>query len=170
LASIVEFCLQEGTAILPNIEIRQRECRGPECRVVFYICRSCDRGQCYCSEYCRRRSRLAQRSKANRKYQASRAARFDHADRQRAYIELQKQQFEKMTGQGIEEAGVSVTIDSSLINTGIAVEKAGQQAQQEACHAKPYFSKASRQTSSRLVFCIVCGRSALLPATRLWSP
>jgi hypothetical protein len=167
LASIVEFCLQEGTAILPNIEIRQRECRGPECRVVFYICRSCDRGQCYCSEYCRRCSRLAQRSKANRKYESSRAARLDHADRQRAYIERQKQQSEKMTGQGSEQADASVTIDSPLINTSIVKEEAGQQVQQEACHAKPNFSKSSRQTSLRLVFCIVCGRSALWCATKL---
>jgi hypothetical protein len=113
---------------------------------------------------------LAQRSKANRRCQANRAARLDHADRQREYIERQKRQFEKVTGQGSEEAGASVTIVSPLIDTGIAAEKAGQQAQQETYHAKPYFSKASQQTSSRLVFCIVCGRSALLPATMQRSP
>jgi hypothetical protein len=75
-----------------------------------------------------------------------------------------------VTGQGRKEAGASVTIDSPLINAGIAAEKAGQQAQQETCHAKPYFSKASQQTSYHLVFCIVCGRSALLPATMQRSP
>jgi len=113
---------------------------------------------------------LAQRSKANRKYQASRAARLDHACRQREYIERQKWQFKKVTGQGREEASASVTIDSPLIDTGIVAEKAGQQAQPETCHAKPYFSKASRQTSDCLVFCIICGRSALLPATMQRSP
>jgi hypothetical protein len=97
-------------------------------------------------------------------------ARLDHADRQRAYIERQKQQLKKMTGQGSERADASVTIDSPLINTGIVAEKTGQQGQQEACHAKPYLSNAMQQTSSRLVFCIVCGRSTLLPATRHWSP
>jgi hypothetical protein len=39
---------------------------------VFYLCRSCDRGQCYCGEYCRHQARLGQRRKANSKYQAGR--------------------------------------------------------------------------------------------------
>jgi hypothetical protein len=51
--------------------------------MVFYICRSCDRGQRYYDDVCRQRARLAQRRKANREYQTRQAAKLDHADRQR---------------------------------------------------------------------------------------
>jgi hypothetical protein len=112
---------------------------------------------------------LAQRRKANREYQASRAAKLDHADRQRAYIERQRLKPEKVTGQGSETTGASATIDSALISTGIVAKKPEPQAQ-EALHGKPYPFPARQQASSGLVFCMVCGRSARLPAPMPRSP
>jgi hypothetical protein len=105
---------------------------------------------------------LAQRRKANSKYQASRAARLDHADRQRAYIERWILKPKKMTGQGSDVDEPSATVDSS--------RKPEQQAQQKALHAKSHFPPASQEASSYLVFCIVCGRSAFLPAPMPRSP
>ena len=169
MAPVVEPRLREGTAILPEVEIRRRVCRGPECGMVFYICRSCDHGQCYHDDVCRHRARLAQRRKANRKYQASRAAKLDHADRQRAYIEGQRLKPEKVTGQGSETAGTSVTIDSASISTGIVAKKPESQAP-EALHGKPHPFPACQEASSGLVFCMVCGRSALWPAPMPGSP
>ena len=54
---------------------------------MFYICRSCYRGQVYCGDECRRRMRRQQRWRANRRHQQSREGRLDHRDRQRAYRE-----------------------------------------------------------------------------------
>ena len=64
---------------------RQRVCRFPPCRAVFYLCRHCDRGQRYCSSRCREKSRRRQRREANRRHQRSPEGRLDHRDRQRAY-------------------------------------------------------------------------------------
>jgi hypothetical protein len=112
---------------------------------------------------------LAQRRKANREYQASRAAKLDHADRQRAYIERQRLKPEKVTGQGSATAGASVTIDSALIGTGIVTKKPEPQAK-EALHGKPNPFPARQKASFGLVSCIVCGRSALLPVPISRSP
>ena len=54
---------------------------------MFYICRSCYRGQVYCGDECRRRMRRQQRRAANRRHQQSWEGRLDHHDRQRAYRE-----------------------------------------------------------------------------------
>ena len=163
---VVESRRWEGAGTLPEVEIRQRVCRGPECTIVFYICRSCDRGQRYHNDVCRHQARLAQRRKANREYQASHAAKLDHADRQRAYTERQRLKPKKVTGQGSKTADSSVTIDSALITTGVVTKKPEQQAP----HAEPNPFPVCQKASSGLVSCIVCGRSALLAAPFPRSP
>jgi hypothetical protein len=160
LVPVVESRLWEGTATLPEAGIRQRVCRGPECGIIFYICRSCDRGQCYCSEYCRHQARLAQRRKANREYQASFAAMLDHAAHQQAYRQRQKLKLKKVTGQGSETSTPSVTIDSALIITGFVTKNPEQQARQ-APYAEPKPFWVCQKANSRLVSCIICGRSML---------
>lgn len=55
------------------------------CHALFFICRSCDRGQRYCSVWCRFWAWREQRRQANRRHQRSRDGRADHRDRQRAY-------------------------------------------------------------------------------------
>ena len=49
---------------------------------MFYICRSCYRGQVYCGDECRRRRRRQQRRRANRRYQQDPEIRGDHCQRQ----------------------------------------------------------------------------------------
>ena len=66
---------------------RQLFCRGPGCGAMFYICRSCYRGQVYCGDRCRQKARRQQKRRANRRHQQSREGRLDHRDRQRAYRE-----------------------------------------------------------------------------------
>jgi hypothetical protein len=68
-----------------QVLLRQRQCRDGSCGAVFYLCRSCDRGQRYCSERCREKSRREQRRVANRRHQRSDEGRLDHRDRQREY-------------------------------------------------------------------------------------
>lgn len=162
--SVVESRFREGTAILPKIEIRQRVCRGPGCGIIFYICRPCDRGQRYHDGVCRHRARLAQRRKANQEYQASFVAKLDHAARQRAYTERKK--LKKVTGQGSKTAGPSVTIESAPTRTGVITKKP----EKEALHGRPNPFQAHQDAGSGLVFCVVCGRSALWLASTPRSP
>jgi hypothetical protein len=69
----------------PEPVFRQRFCQAPDCRVLFFICSHCDRGQRYCSSECRERSRLEQQRAARRRHQQSPEGRLDHRDRQRSY-------------------------------------------------------------------------------------
>src|SRR5215813_15111301 len=55
------------------------------CGAMFFICPHCDRGQRYCSDNCRQRSRLEQVRAASRRYQNSPEGRLGHRDRQRSY-------------------------------------------------------------------------------------
>lgn len=64
---------------------RQRSCRAPACRVLFFICSYCDRGQVYCSESCRQPVRRQQRRQANRRQQQTLRGRLAHSRRQHAY-------------------------------------------------------------------------------------
>ena len=73
------------------VVLRQRTCRAEGCGALFFICRSCDRGQSYCSQPCRRLQRRQQCRAANRRHQQSPEGRADHRDRQREYRQRQQQ-------------------------------------------------------------------------------
>jgi hypothetical protein len=68
-----------------DVVLLLRICFDSECRATFFLCPDCDRGQRYCSLDCRRRARLQQRRRANRRHQQSPEGRLDHRDRQREY-------------------------------------------------------------------------------------
>lgn len=86
---------------------RQRQCRAKSCGAVFYLCRSCDRGQVYCTERCREKSRREQRRAANRRHQRSDEGRLDHRDRQREY---RLRLVERVTDQGSGDEVCSSTL------------------------------------------------------------
>lgn len=65
--------------------LRPRFCRAPGCRTMFFVCKSCDRGQCYCSHECRQISRLQQKRNANDRYQRTDKGKLTHRLRQCAY-------------------------------------------------------------------------------------
>jgi hypothetical protein len=113
---------------------RRRLCAA-DCGTVFYICRSCDRGQRYCSDRCRQKNRRSQRRQANRKHQQSPEGRLDHRDRQRLWRERRRR---CVTDQGRKPAEVSATIPPVEIWT---------------------IPSAVESPVDDLLFCIVCGRS-----------
>jgi hypothetical protein len=88
-----------------EVVLRQRVCR---CGTTFYICRSCDRGQRYCSEHCRQKARREQCRKANRRHQQSLEGRLDHRDRQQLYRE--RLRLGRVTDQGSLESCSSGTM------------------------------------------------------------
>jgi hypothetical protein len=55
------------------------------CRTQVVLCSRCDRGNVYCGRACSQAVRGASMREAGRRYQASRAGRFAHAERARRY-------------------------------------------------------------------------------------
>lgn len=137
-----------GEAIL-----RQRVCRGRQCHAVFWICRHCDRGQCYCSEACRTQARLEQRRRANCRHQRSPEGRLDHRDRQREYRRrcTERTRQARVTDQG------SLSIASSA-----NIPQWDARSTETAIQPSPAVIFARRWPEHRpgpLLHCIVCGRS-----------
>ncbi len=66
------------------------------CRRQVVICRRCDRGNIYCGKQCSQPARRESLRAAARRYQASKAGRFKHAERQRRY----RSRSQKVTHQG----------------------------------------------------------------------
>ena len=102
-------------AASPQTVFRQRFCRASDCRILFFICSHCDRGQCYCSLVCRQGSRLEQRRVARRRHQDSPEGRLDHRDRQRAYrlrraASARATTKENVTDHGSQSGTTSVTM------------------------------------------------------------
>ena len=130
-----------------EVELRRLFCRGSGCGVMFYICRSCYRGQVYCGDECRRRMRRQQKRRANRKHQDSPEGRLDHRDRQRAYRE--RCRLRRVTDHTSAGRARSGKIKKPLTETGISTPSA------ELADDRSRFGRL--QAAIRPV-CIVCGR------------
>ena len=61
------------------------------CQAQVIICSRCDRGHRYCADGCAADARSASLRRASKKYQSTRAGRFNNAARQKCYRERQKQ-------------------------------------------------------------------------------
>src|ERR1017187_10316688 len=91
--------------------LRMRTCGCPECRAVFAVCANCDRGQRYCSPFCRETVRRGQRRAADRRYQQSERGRQFHRRRQCRYRERQAPA--PVTDQGCQKINSPTTSASS---------------------------------------------------------
>ena len=61
------------------------------CHVPVVICHRCDHGQRYCANGCSKQARIASQKRACKKYQTTRAGRFNNAARQQRFRHRQKQ-------------------------------------------------------------------------------
>ena len=61
------------------------------CHVPVVICHRCDHGQRYCANGCSKKARIASQKRASKKYQTTRAGRFNNAARQQRFRTRQKQ-------------------------------------------------------------------------------
>ncbi|MCK5477339.1 MAG: hypothetical protein KAI44_00330 [Methylococcales bacterium] len=61
------------------------------CHAPVVICHRCDHGQRYCAKGCSKKARIASQKRASKKYQATRAGRFNNAARQQRFRVRQKQ-------------------------------------------------------------------------------
>ncbi len=128
--------------------LRQLFCRGSDCGVMFFICRSCYRGQVYCGDGCRHRMRREQRRRANRRYEQDPEVRADHCQRQRAYRKRRREgRVTDHTSAGRCRSG---SIGTPLPETGMRTSLA------EVFDDRPRFQRLKE--AIRLV-CIFCGRT-----------
>lgn len=102
---VVQVCLWKPMPDSSATVFRQRICRAAGCGAEFWICRSCDRGQRYCSQECRQQTRRVQCREANCRHQRSLEGRLDHRDRQRAY--RKRRVLARVTDQGRQASGGS---------------------------------------------------------------
>ena len=109
------------------------------CGKLFWICRHCDRGHCYCSASCRHQGYGQKRRAANRRHQQSPEGRLDHRDHQRAYRRRRLAQ-------------KNVT-DQSSLSSPLGHSMPPAMAFRRSSHPE----KPSRKFSGWLR-CIVCGR------------
>lgn len=145
MGAVVESRLREETAGPLELVLRRRSCHATECGKIFYICRHCDRGQCYCSRSCRDLARRRQLREANRRHQQSPAGRLDHRDHQRAYR--------------CRQAAKSVTYQGSKIPDADATMIPWKPGDGETALLRAATTSAITSRSPGLFACIICGRA-----------
>ncbi len=131
-----------------EVVLRQLFCRGLDCGVMFFICRSCYRGQVYCGDVCRRQMRREQRRRANRRYQQDPGVREDHCQRQRVYRKRRREG--RVTDHTSAGGCRSGSMATPLPETGMRTSLA------EVSHDRPRFQ---RLKAAIWIVCIFCGRS-----------
>jgi len=144
--AVVQCRLIRRMAAQAEVVLRQRFCYAGECRALFFLCSSCDRGQRYCSLECRRSARLRQHRAANRRYQQSPEGRLDHRDRQREYRDRQ--------------CRARVTDHGSLLNICSASSLCGAENAISASAQQPAAAVFPRWPENRpRLCCRICGRT-----------
>ena len=125
-----------------GLTFRQLFCRAVDCGVMFFICHSCYRGQAYCGDVCKRKTRQEQLRQANRRYQQSTEARQDHRDRQRDY---RQRRFARVTDQSSRDGYGCGRIFEPLVTEP-----------KSPTEERP--DDLSKQERFRRIFCVICGR------------
>jgi len=141
-----------GTASDEPVPLRQRCCKASGCGKTFYLCKSCDRGQCYCSPRCRADARKSQRRLASARYQQTPEGRLGHCDCQRAYRERQR-----------ARSAIPVT-DPSSISSNSPSSCGSDHARPTPLIQTPCRTHAPQppQRASPVFRCLVCGRTGFL--------
>lgn len=132
---------------------RQRFCRAPACRVLFFICSYCYRGQVYCSQACRQPARRQQRREANRRHQQTLRGRIAHSRRQHAY---------RLRRAGAHSEN-KVTDHSS--QASLRVRPSGRVSSATWVNIICWLLQRALRANSGLVVCQFCGRSGQLVNT-----
>jgi hypothetical protein len=133
----------------------QRHCRASECGAVFWICQCCYRGQRYCSQRCRAKSRRQQRREANRRHQKSPEGRLDHRDRQREYRLRRARARVTDHTSNAPPASASILRPEPIPQALVA---APENRSEEDPHADQTITVRTRRSRRGTVSCLICGR------------
>jgi len=135
---------------------QQRHCGSVGCGAAFWICQCCDRGQRYCSERCRLKTRREQRREANRRHQKSEEGRLDHRDRQRAYRLRRAPAGVTDHSRSAPDGADSISGPESILEAALAA--AGNRPEEEL-DANQAIIACDRRSRPATIRCIVCGRA-----------
>jgi hypothetical protein len=142
-----------------QVLFHQRHCRASKCGAVFWICQCCYRGQRYCSERCRAKSRREQRREANRRHQRSPEGRLDHRDRQRAYRLRRARARVTDHTRNAPSASANLLPPEPITQ---AVVAASENRPEEEPRANPMVTVCNRRSRLGRVWCLICGRMGYL--------
>ena len=105
------------------------------CQFRVRICSHCDRGHRYCSARCSRIARRESLHRAGRRYQQSLRGRHRHAKRQEKYRLQCREDQEKVTHQGSDEALCSASLSPARQrNRGLDPSVASERTEKTRCH------------------------------------
>ena len=121
---------------------------------MFWICQRCYRGQRYCSDRCRVKTRRQQRREANRRHQQSREGRLDHRDRQRAYRLRRARARVTDHTRNAPSTPASIGSPEPILP---ATMSAAEHHPEEGVHANQAVA-CDRPSRFRNVQCLICGR------------
>ena len=79
------------------------------CKEVVFVCRTCDRGNRYCSEECRGAARAASLRNAARRYQRTESGRQKNAERQRRWRQRQMEKRLKPSATSVDSLADPIT-------------------------------------------------------------
>jgi hypothetical protein len=129
------------------------------CRGRAVICRSCDRGNLYCSRSCSDGARREKQKEARGRYQQSREGRSRHAQAQQRYRDRKKQKVTYQGLQGVAEDGQKVVVEERPS----AKEAAKEKRDEAATDPKPPGDKdaegeVAQDEKVPMYRCTMCGR------------
>jgi hypothetical protein len=113
---------------------------------MFFICRSCYRGQAYCSAACRQKTRREQLREGNRRYQQTIEARLDHRDRQRDYRQRRLS--------GVTDQSSAVGCSWGRLSRALVKPES----KSPTAEKPDDLSQRTWRERFRRIFCIICGR------------
>ncbi len=131
----------ESQMAIKTVVLLRFFCRNRSCGMPFFICKSCYRGQCYCSPTCCEQTRRENQREYNRNYEKGFNARKLHAARQ------QKYRLRQATAKIVTEQGFIHRSNSGSLGVR------GIQASGSMAH-----SMKTKIDSVRYAKCCICGR------------
>ena len=102
------------------------------CSCQVFICRSCDRGQCYCAGECSRLARQSKMREAGKRYQGSYKGSLRHAAR--ALVYRKKRNRNKVTHQGSADRGASDLLCCDTVSSSQKPARTCHFGGHEQCH------------------------------------
>jgi hypothetical protein len=100
-----------------NKLFRQRCCKADNCGRLFFICSHSYRGQRYCSESFRLKSRAEQLRTAQRRYLQSPEGRKDQSERQRAYRQRKAVLYSASASKSVIDQSPQIHLTSGMITS-----------------------------------------------------
>jgi len=130
------------------------------CLAQVQVCRSCDRGQRYCSPQCAAQARRQRQREAGQRYQRTERGRQRHAARQHAYRQREQQSYQEQLPQSYQEQLPTTGPEGTTgprVEGGNGLESSDVEGSRGGTPASPTASVSSRPMARGT--CCVCRRS-----------